>query len=262
MPTVPERSHYQVLGVAPGATTQQIRDAHRQLARMLHPDRLSDASDAERRLAERRMREVNVAWTTLSDPARRTDYDRQLRARATGPTGSSGPSGAYGTGAGGRGPGSSRAAGIDDTARNPGNGWPVDDDPDDFYARLRAAQLDPDEPELAGWHFWLLRRGPIVAAVVIALFLFVVTAYAGGGGGGDEAASTTTEAARNCVRLTEGRTATRVSCGADNDGRIVTIVAAALDCPSGTSYVILDNDVTCVTDDPSIVGDTTTTLRD
>ena len=48
---------------------------------MLHPDRLVDASDAERRLAERRMREVNVAWTTLSDPARRTDYDRLLRAQ-------------------------------------------------------------------------------------------------------------------------------------------------------------------------------------
>ncbi len=260
MPTVPERTHYQVLGVAPGASPQQIRDAHRQLARMLHPDRLSDASDAERRLAERRMREVNVAWTTLSDPARRTDYDRQLRARATGP---SGPSGGHA--GGGYGPASSRGAGagVDDTPRDPTTGWPVDDDPDAFYARLRAAEVDPDEPPLSNWHFWLLRRGPIVAALVVALFLFVVTAYAGSGGGGvDDEAAPTTEGARNCVRLTEGRTATRVSCGVENDGRIVTIVSAALDCPAGTSYVILDNDVTCVTDDPSIVGEPPTTLRD
>ncbi|MHB1138141.1 MAG: J domain-containing protein [Microthrixaceae bacterium] len=260
MPTSPERTHYQVLGVAPGATTQQIRDAHRQLARMLHPDRLAGASDAERRLAERRMREVNAAWTTLSNPDRRTDYDRRLRAGATGPTGGAGASGATGYG-----PASSRGAGatVDDTARNPGSGWPVDDDPDEFYSRLRAARVDLNEPELPSWQFWLLRRGPIVAALAVAAFLFVVTAYAGGGGGGsgDEAVSTT-NAARDCVRLTEGRTATRVSCEVDNDGRIVTVVGAALDCPAGTSYVILDADVTCVTDDPSIVADTTTTLRD
>ena len=150
---------------------------------------------------------------------------------------------------------------MDDTARDPHTGWPVDDDPDAFYARLRAAELDPDEPPLSNWHFWLLRRGPIVAAVVVALFLFVVTAYAGGGGGTDQA-TPTTSGARDCVRLTQGRNAARVSCLGDHDGRIVTVVGVARECPAGTSYVILDDEVTCVTDDPSIVGESTTTLRD
>ena len=64
------------------ASPDEIRRAHRQLARVLHPDRLAGSSPAERALAERRMREVNAAWTTLSDPARRADYDRELAGRA------------------------------------------------------------------------------------------------------------------------------------------------------------------------------------
>jgi len=260
MATSGERTHYQVLGVAPGATAVQIRDAHRQLARVLHPDRLSDATDAERRLAERRMREVNVAWTTLSDPTRRTDYDRTLRAAATGPSRSG--SGAYGSGAAG--PGSSRGygAGVDPTQRDPRTGRPIDDDPDDFYARLRAAEVDPDEEPLAGWQFWLLRRGPIVAAVLVAVFLFVATAYAGGGNDDPDQASTASTAApsKDCVRVTDGRTAVRINCDADNDGRIVTEVATALDCPAQTTYVLLDSKFTCVTTDPSVIGSTPTTI--
>ncbi|CAN5677844.1 hypothetical protein BH10ACT3_BH10ACT3_06630 [soil metagenome] len=259
MPTPVERTHYQVLGLAPGASASQIRDAHRQLARLLHPDRLGDATDAERRLAERRMREVNQAWTALSDPDRRADYDRMLRAQATGPTGAG--SAAYGSGASG--PGSARSYGADvgATARNPQTGYPIDDDPDEFYRRLRESSIDPDEPQLAGWHFWLLRRGPIVAAVLVALFLFVATAYAGGGGGGsDQAVTTTVPPALDCVRITQGRTAVPVPCDSDNDGRIVTELPAALDCPAATSYVLVDNRFICVTTDPSVVGSTPTTL--
>jgi hypothetical protein len=260
MATSGERTHYQVLGIAPGATPQQVRDAHRQLARVLHPDRLAGATDAERRLAERRMREVNVAWTTLSDPARRTDYDRMLRAAATGPTRAG--SGAFGSGA--TGPGSSRGYGadVDPTARDPRTGHPVDDDPDELYRRLREAQLDPDEEPLSGWQFWLLRRGPIVAAVVVAAFLFIATAYAGSGNDDPGEGTTVSTAApsKDCVRVTDGRTAVRITCDADNDGRIVTEVPTALDCPAQTTYVLLDSKFTCVTTDPSVVGSTPTTI--
>lgn len=254
MATPDERTHYQVLGVAVGASPKTVRDAHRQLARVLHPDMVSGASDAERRLAERRMREVNAAWTTLSDPDRRRDYDRMLRAGATGPSGPSGSS-AYGSGASG--PGSARGygSGVDGSGANPRTGRPDLDDPDEFFARLRSQELDPEEEPLAGWHFWLLRRGPILAAVVVALFLFVATAYAGGSrSDADPSQPTTTIAVRDCVRLTEGRTAVRSVCSEQNDGRIVTQVDAALDCPDGTTYVLLDNKFTCVTSDPSIMG--------
>jgi len=44
------------------------------------------------------------------------------------------------------------------------------------------------------------------------------------------------------------------TCSQDNDGRIVTQVDAALDCPDRTTYVLLDTTFTCVTKDPSVMG--------
>ena len=247
-----DRSYYQILGLPQGASSQQIRDAHRQLARVLHPDRLGQATAAEQALAERRMREVNAAWSTLSDVGRRADYDRSLRAQRTSP--STGRSS-------GSGPGSSRGAGagVDDTYRDPQTGRPEEEhDPDAFYAKLRQAELDPDEEPLSEWHFWLLRRGPLVAAVLLGLFLFVATAYAGGNrstsDSANEQAVATSAPLRDCVRITNGRTANRVTCGSANDGRIVTKVALALDCPSKTSYVVIEEDFFCVSTDPSVVG--------
>jgi len=58
--------------VAPDAPTVTIRDAYRRAARTHHPDRAGEGSAA-------RMSEVNRAWHTLSDPARRRDYDLSLR---------------------------------------------------------------------------------------------------------------------------------------------------------------------------------------
>jgi hypothetical protein len=159
------RTHYEVLGVPPNASAQRVRAAHRQLAQLLHPDRQGSASAAERQLAERRMREVNAAWTVLSDPDRRRAYDRSLRASSSSGPSSSGPSAA--------GPSSGRATSGED---------PEFDDPDEYWARRRAAEVDPDEVPMGAVSFWVLRRGPIVAALVVAVILFVGTALAGGRG--------------------------------------------------------------------------------
>jgi hypothetical protein len=63
-------SHYDVLGVGPSADDATLRRAYLDLARRHHPDR--EGGDAAR------MQAINQAWATLSDPARRAQYDRSL----------------------------------------------------------------------------------------------------------------------------------------------------------------------------------------
>jgi curved DNA-binding protein CbpA len=73
------RDPYRVLGVDRGASGDDIRSAYRDLAWRLHPDRSADASPPERAIAERRMREVNEAFSVLGQPARRRAHDAQGR---------------------------------------------------------------------------------------------------------------------------------------------------------------------------------------
>jgi molecular chaperone DnaJ len=65
-----KRDYYEVLGVGRSASPEEIKKAYRQLARQYHPD-VSAASDAETRF-----KEVNEAYEVLSDPEKRTTYDR------------------------------------------------------------------------------------------------------------------------------------------------------------------------------------------
>jgi hypothetical protein len=59
-------THYDVLGVAVGASRADIHRAYLTLARRHHPDAGGD---------EAAMRRVNQAWAVLSDTARRRRYD-------------------------------------------------------------------------------------------------------------------------------------------------------------------------------------------
>lgn len=62
-------THYDVLGLAPGADDDIIKAAYRVVVKRLHPDRGGDPQQMAR---------VNEAYAVLSDPARRRDYDREL----------------------------------------------------------------------------------------------------------------------------------------------------------------------------------------
>jgi len=66
-----KRDYYEVLGVSRNSTPDEIKKAFRQLALQYHPDR--NSSDAS---AEDRFKELNEAYSVLSDPDKRAQYDR------------------------------------------------------------------------------------------------------------------------------------------------------------------------------------------
>jgi curved DNA-binding protein CbpA len=70
----PDLDLYRLLGVARGASRQEIALAWRRRARAEHPD--SHPGDAA---AAGRFRALAEAWRVLGDPARRAAYDRVLR---------------------------------------------------------------------------------------------------------------------------------------------------------------------------------------
>jgi len=69
-------THYDVLGVAPTARVDEIREAYRRLAREHHPDRTAASGSAVGAVS---MSAINEAYRVLNDPARRAVYDASLR---------------------------------------------------------------------------------------------------------------------------------------------------------------------------------------
>ncbi len=74
---------YRILSVSPSASAAEIKRAYRKRAKELHPDIPSPGSTGKERAVSRkreeerqeRMRELIRAYETLSDPARRSEFD-------------------------------------------------------------------------------------------------------------------------------------------------------------------------------------------
>lgn len=63
---------YEILGVNKNATDDEIKKAYKKLAKKYHPDLNPD----DKKGAEQKMKEVNVAYDILKDPQKRAQYDQ------------------------------------------------------------------------------------------------------------------------------------------------------------------------------------------
>ena len=66
-----KRDYYEVLGLKKGASESEIKSAFRKMALKYHPDRNPDD-----KTAEEKFKEVNEAYSILSDPDKKDKYDR------------------------------------------------------------------------------------------------------------------------------------------------------------------------------------------
>ena len=71
-------TYYDILGVAPTASADEIKTAYRHLAMQFHPDKTPGANKAVQRLIEDKFKEIQEAYDTLKDKAKRAEYDAAL----------------------------------------------------------------------------------------------------------------------------------------------------------------------------------------
>lgn len=71
-------SFYEELGVPQDASPDTIREAYRNVAKVLHPD--AQTNPVLKECAEGQMKRMNLVYEVLSDPDRRRKYDQELSA--------------------------------------------------------------------------------------------------------------------------------------------------------------------------------------
>ena len=90
-----KRDYYEVLGVAKGASADEIKKAYRSKVKDLHPDRNKDNPNADAQF-----KEVGEAYDVLKSDDKKAAYDRYGHAAFEGGMGGGRPGGGMGGGQG------------------------------------------------------------------------------------------------------------------------------------------------------------------
>lgn len=69
------KNYYEILGVSKDASEDDIKKAYRKLALKWHPDKWSSSSEAEKKEAEEKFKDIGEAYGVLSDSEKRKQYD-------------------------------------------------------------------------------------------------------------------------------------------------------------------------------------------
>lgn len=206
-------NHYEILGVGPTSTVDEIRRAYHDEARRWHPDGFAGRSISDLAEAEESMRAVNEAWRVLGDSERRALFDR-LRSRTPRPTG-----------------GRSEGITVDDGI--------IRIDPRLLDPEFLAARRRQHEAEIATSQAVVLRSVPWLALGGLLVAIFIFTAFARS----PEAPPATTVPgpalgvdAGACVRIATGPSLVAVPCdgGSLYDGRVIGARLEDGICPTGT----------------------------
>jgi molecular chaperone DnaJ len=78
-----KRDYYEVLGVGPNSTDQEIKSAYKKLALQYHPDRNPENMDE----STEKFKEISEAYSVIADPQKRAMYDRYGHAGLSGSSG-------------------------------------------------------------------------------------------------------------------------------------------------------------------------------
>ncbi len=65
------KNYYDILGVDANADLSVIKKEYVKKARLLHPDNYQDLSKSELEIREKQMKDLNGAWSIISNPEKR-----------------------------------------------------------------------------------------------------------------------------------------------------------------------------------------------
>ena len=67
-------NHYETLGVSKNASDKEIKEAYKKLVKKYHPD----VYTGDKNFAEKKTKEINIAYDVLSNPESRAQYNDEI----------------------------------------------------------------------------------------------------------------------------------------------------------------------------------------